>query len=87
METQVVHCRKAKYDCLIDRTTIWGNPFKIPRDGNREEVIIKYEKWIRSHPRLLKRLPELKGKILGCWCKPLTCHGDIIVKLINELKC
>jgi hypothetical protein len=83
--TTVVHCRKAKYDCLIDRTTIWGNPFRIGKDGNREEVIAKYEKWIMKHPKLLKRLPELKDKVLGCWCKPLACHGDIIVRLINKL--
>jgi hypothetical protein len=82
---KVVHCRKEKYDVLIDRTTKWGNPFRIGKDGSREEVIKKYEQWIRKHPRLLKCLPELKGKILGCWCKPEACHGDVLIKLINEL--
>jgi hypothetical protein len=27
-------------------------------------------------------LPELKDKILGCYCKPLACHGDVLVDLI-----
>jgi len=27
---------------------------------------------------------ELKGKILGCWCKPLDCHGDILRAVADE---
>ena len=30
-------------------------------------------------------LGELRGKILGCWCKPKPCHGDILVKLVEEV--
>jgi hypothetical protein len=56
----------------------WGNPFKIGKDGTREEVIIKYRKWLLSNPELLKQLPELYGKTLGCWCKPQACHGDVL---------
>jgi hypothetical protein len=33
----------------------------------------------------LGRLHELKGKKLGCWCKPQACHGDILTKLIELL--
>ena len=32
-----------------------------------------------------EELKRLKGKKLGCWCKPERCHGDVIVKLIEEL--
>lgn len=35
---------------------------------------------------LMKSLPELKGKTLGCWCKPYPCHGDVLVELLNELE-
>jgi hypothetical protein len=28
---------------------------------------------------------NLKGKTLGCFCKPLPCHGDVIVKIIESL--
>lgn len=83
--TTVVHCKKSSYDIMIDRRTKWGNPFIIGKDGNRDEVIIKYEEYIRSSTELLRDLPELKDKILGCWCAPLACHGDILVKLLNEL--
>ena len=33
---------------------------------------------------LMKALPELQGKTLGCWCKPKACHGDVLVRLIEE---
>lgn len=63
----------------------WGNPFSL-KDGTREEVIAKYEAYIRSRPDLMASLPELIGKRLGCWCKPLSCHGDVLVKLVHELE-
>ena len=67
----------------IDRKTKWGNPFKIGEDGNRQEVIELYidlclVNWILEKDTYLKQLDELKGKILGCWCKPDLCHGDIL---------
>lgn len=67
----------------IDRATRWGNPFEIGKDGTREEVIEKYRDYLQNNPWLLKQLPELKGKVLGCWCAPLPCHGDILLELAN----
>lgn len=29
-------------------------------------------------------LSELKGKNLICWCAPLECHADILLRLANE---
>lgn len=79
----VVHCRKAFYDVLIDRSSKWGNPFVIGRHGNRAEVILKYEAWVKTKPHLLAALPELRGKVLGCWCHPEACHGDVLARLAN----
>jgi hypothetical protein len=31
-------------------------------------------------------ITELKDKVLGCWCKPLNCHGDVILKKLQELE-
>jgi hypothetical protein len=31
------------------------------------------------------RMPELKGKILVCWCKPLPCHGDVLKAYVDKL--
>ncbi len=82
---KVVHCKKEKFDIYIGRPGKWGNPFSIGKDGTREEVIQKYEIWIRNNPELLKDLHELKDKTLACWCSPQACHGDILIKLIGEL--
>lgn len=85
MKTEVVNCKYESYDVYIGRPSLWGNPFKIGRDGTRDEVIKKFEGWIRRQPHLLNLLPQLRGKKLGCYCKPKPCHGDILVKLIEEL--
>lgn len=55
-------------------------------DGSRKEVLLKYENWLLENPDLLKSLPELEGKTLGCWCHPEKCHGDILVKFLKSNK-
>lgn len=63
----------------------WGNPFKSGRDGTINEVLVKYESYIRSRQDLMNSLSELKNKILICWCEDdKPCHGDVLIKLINE---
>jgi hypothetical protein len=83
--TKVVHCKRDPYDVYIGRPGPYGNPFTIGKDGNREEVVEKYAEWVLTQPELLATIRiELKDKILGCWCAPKLCHGDIIVELANE---
>lgn len=91
--TLVVHCRRSYYDVLVDRTTKWGNPFthvkgRLTRASflvpTREEAIAAYEAWIVGQPELMAALPELRDKILGCWCRPLACHGDVLIRLANQ---
>jgi len=81
---KVVNLRKEKYDVYIGRGSKWGNPYKIGLDGTREEVIQKYEDYLRKNDNMLKELKELDNKVLGCYCKPQTCHGDILIKVRNE---
>lgn len=83
-KTKVVHFNKERCDVYIGRPSDWGNPFRIHVDGTREEVIAKYEAWLKEQPELLARLPLLKGKVLGCWCKPAACHGDVLARLADE---
>ena len=85
--TLVVHCEKDGYDVFIGRPSKWGNPFIIGKDGTRKDVINKYRKWILVQPDLVNSLPELKDKVLGCWCKPNSCHGDVLADLANKPKC
>ncbi len=80
---KVVHCKKEPYDILIDRTSKWGNPFYMDAEGDREEVVMQYAKWIVNQPHLIEALPELKGKILGCWCSPKLCHGHVLKYLVD----
>jgi Domain of unknown function (DUF4326) len=87
----VVHCKKEKFDIYIGRPSKWGNPFSHLigtlaefKVKDRNEAIECYEKWIYNQPGLIKDLHELKGKVLGCWCKPKSCHGDILWRLANE---
>lgn len=83
--TRVVNLKYESYDVFIGRPGKWGNPFKLNVDGNRDEVIAKYEGWLRSKPDLIKEaMTELRNKRLGCYCKPRPCHGDVIVKIIEE---
>ncbi len=78
MTTKVVHCKEEPYDVYIGRPSKWGNPFKIGRDGTREEVLQKYQVWLSGQWDLLDSLDEIRGKVLGCHCKPRGCHGDIL---------
>jgi hypothetical protein len=69
---------------LVDRTTLLGNPFHIGPDGSRDEVIAKYEAYVRSRPELMALIRELRGWNLMCWCAPLPCHAEVILRLANE---
>lgn len=64
-------------DVYIGRGSIWGNPYVIGKDGTREEVIQKYI----DNFNLYDKVHLLKNKNLVCFCKPLPCHGDFLLKL------
>jgi len=91
----VVHCKKAPYDVYIGRPSKWGNPFTHLRDGktlakfvvgSRDEAVEAYREWITNGEgkHLMKDLPELKNKVLGCWCHPQSCHGDVLSELVTK---
>jgi len=45
----------------------------------------KYKDMIIVNIELIKQIPlELKGKTLGCWCKPYQCHGDVLAELADK---
>ena len=83
MKTTVVHCKRAQYDVYIGRPSKWGNPYRIGPDGDRTEVIRKYREHVMNSLDLLKDLRLLRGKVLGCWCAPNPCHGDVLAELCN----
>lgn len=87
----VVHCKKKPYDVYIGRPSKWGNPFS-HQDGtlaefkvsSREEAVTKYREFLLNNVDLMASLSELRGKVLGCWCSPQACHGDILSELANK---
>jgi hypothetical protein len=60
-----------------------ANPFRLGRDGTREEIVAAYREYILGRPDLLARLPDLRGRRLGCWCVPLACHAQVIAELAD----
>lgn len=83
-DTRVVHVKRERCDVYIGRPSKWGNPFVIGRDGDRGAVIAKYEQHVLADEELLGALGELVGKALGCWCAPRPCHGDVLVRLVQQ---
>jgi hypothetical protein len=87
----VVHCKKSAYDVYIGRPGPWGNPFSHQagtlakfRVASRDEAVSKYEEWLLAQPELVARAKaELRGKVLGCWCSPQSCHGHVLARIAN----
>ena len=85
----VVFCKiDGKNERYPKVSSIWHNPFKVGKHGTRDEVIDKYESYIRlrlnNSSDLQTNLLKLKNKNLGCWCFPEKCHGNVLLKLIEE---
>jgi hypothetical protein len=90
----VIHIRDKKNttdEVYIGRGSIWGNPYKIGRDGDRMDVIDKYEELMRQRmlndkDLWIENLKKLDGKTLVCFCKPHDCHGDTLSYLVYVAK-
>jgi len=75
----------------------WANPFKVEIDAvdyrpaqAHQDAIEKYFDYLMQQEELVAALPELQGKVLGCWCKafkPYTesmpCHGNLLARLAD----
>jgi hypothetical protein len=63
----------------------WGNPFEMvgKSDAERDRVCHAHEGWLNGQTDLLARLPELREKVLICWCHPKRCHGDALIERLE----
>ena len=77
------HALAGRHGVYIGRGSDWGNPFRIGPDGDRAQVVAKHEAWLAAQHGLLGRMAELRGKDLVCFCAPLACHGDLLLRLAN----
>lgn len=84
VKTTVVNLKQEPYDVYIGRPSKWGNRFIIGKHGDRGGVVAKYREWIRQQPDLLSHLADLRGKRLGCYCKPEPCHGDVLAEMADK---
>lgn len=77
----------------VGRPTIWGNPFNTHTLGSTRAAM-DFKAWLageiyrgdlqKQRTEILRRLPELKGKTLMCWCNEGdACHADILLGLAN----
>ncbi len=91
MKTTVVNLRSEDaYDVYIGRpgdgSEGFGNPYHVGTYG-REQAIELYRSYfalkLLNDADFRERVHALKGKVLGCFCKPLACHGDIIAAYLN----
>lgn len=70
----------------VDRSTPWGNPFVVGRDGTAAECVDLYAKLLagyvcmsvkaewgeqnRARRHVLAHIDELRGHDLACFCRP-----------------
>lgn len=79
-------CESIEPDAVnIQRPSKWGNKNHLKRGVTRDDVIDAYERDVRANPALMSSLTELVGKQLVCSCKPQSCHGDVLVSLVQEM--
>jgi ParB-like chromosome segregation protein Spo0J len=64
----------------VDRGSLFGNPFVLGADGDRDAVCDAYEDHYLPHkPSIMNALTSLKGKVLICHCYPLRCHAQSLI--------
>jgi hypothetical protein len=67
--------------------SIWANPFKVADNSPaaRQAALLAFRGYIAKNWPLLRRVHELRGKKLVCWCSPLPCHGHILAALASAV--
>lgn len=103
MPTTVVSLRHDTYDVYIGRAGkgqggYFGNPYR-PRDRSAQAVRECLEDYrrhflgrVNNDPEFRRRVLELRGKRLGCFCAPpggltaaapFVCHGQVIAEWLD----
>lgn len=86
----VVNLRKESYDVYIGRPSEFGNPYsvqKFGREGCIEMYRTHFECRILNDLEFRSLILSVAGKRLGCFCSPLTCHGNVIADWVNGQCC
>jgi len=63
-----------------------GNPYPANEYG-RDECIAMFREDFRervaSDAEFREAVEQLRGEVLGCYCKPKPCHGDVIIEYLE----
>ena len=84
---------RASYDVYIGRAGngedgYFGNPFRgLERAASIAAFRAGFDKRIWTDVEFADRVLKLRGKRLGCFCKPLACHGDVIAAWVDSCRC
>lgn len=93
---QVVNKKNGGRGLYIGRPSILGNPFKMNRETERDDVVEQYRVWLMKE---LKKNGNVRDKIreiarqvtagetvnLVCWCAPKRCHGDVVKEVVEQV--
>lgn len=93
---QIVNIKSPEIEALpkgavmyIGRGSVLGNPFRIGMDGDRVEVINLYRNYLyerinNGDQDIILTLKGIKpDALLGCFCHPLPCHGQVVLEAID----
>lgn len=92
---RVINRYKEPEDIYIGRGSPLGNPYPIGDNTTREQVIEKYKDYLmdqisKGNQSIINALNNIKTQSaykevkLGCFCKPKSCHGDVIKDYLEQ---
>src|SRR5512134_2394141 len=59
-----------------------GNPFVVGLDGSRDQCIARFKRYfwkrVNQDTEFRAAVKALAGKRVGCFCKPQSCHLDVV---------
>lgn len=100
METKVINIKDAPSGWKDDPNYVYigraghgltgyfGNPFT-KKSSKNDDILERYrgyvEHLLEMDREFNRRVKELKGKTLVCFCKPKRCHGDILAHYADKL--
>lgn len=82
----------------VARPSLWGNPYKVPRDGDAAECVRKYraclmpfkhgeglDKFLHEEANIRAVQNDLRGVNLACYCDLKSpCHADVLLEIAND---
>ena len=85
LNKRTASARELSFGVYVGRPTKWGNPYTVGGGRTREQAIAYYEAYVLRRPKFVDEIrTELRGKDLVCFCAPLPCHADVLLRIANE---